>query len=306
MAITSKLKLIASSLVSAALLVGCAFGADSDSNKEKEVEDRTALKQTYDVVRGTYRGTLKTSDRSYPISISLYTDEEKAGTNADGEIIFRPILRALYKRLDIVTADYIMDARYISLTGEIVLKNLASNTTNEDVQSINAALSGQIIRGTVNTKKGQLGTIELTLASREVEAPSQGDQNTINEKLRKQYEEIAGVYEGDVIPDPTLAPPFAIQVRLFVISQNGPNGPVPAVSGYYKRLDDISGGLDLALEVTYKPETIPAQLIMKSLASGRSAGPYYVSIEGILQDGSVLASVSTQRGYQGEVVLRKK
>lgn len=283
------------------VLVGCAFGKDSASNNQKEVEDRIALKQTYDTIRGTYAGTLKTADSEYPVQISLFPDEEKAGTNSDGEIIYRPILRATYKRLDIVVPDAVMDARYIKVTSELILSNPAA-ANPDDIRTINAVLSGQVLKGTVNTKKGELGTIDLSLVSRTTPAPSQGDQNKINDELKNLYESIAGTYEGDVIPDPTVAAPFTIQIRLFVVSNKG----VPVLSGYYSRLDDNGGSLDQSLDVVYKPETKPAQIEIRGGAAGGRSGSYFVAIEGFVTPGQIEASFSTQKGYLGNVILIKK
>lgn len=289
------------------LAIGCGLNSDgskSDKVTEKYVEDRAKLVDSYAVVRGTYRGTLNDGQKEYPIELALYTLEEKAGVDSNGETVIRPVLYSRYRRLDVVVADTIMNARYIAESGELILSNPSAKSADE-IQSVNAKLNGKQILGQVNQIKGVLGLLNVQLTSRDVVSAGEGDQNEINNRLRAQLQAIAGTYEGRVVPSPGVADEFPIQVQLFVVDMNSSAGVVPTLVGHYKRLDDELNVAEQNMAVVYKPETNPPQLNLQS-ASNNRASPYMVVMNGTLVDGVAQGRLFTQKGYVGDYEIKRK
>lgn len=84
-------------------LWACGTGVDNP-NKQVELEDRAVLQNYLEEISGTYAGLIENradGSDAFPIELSLFVVEEEEGINEEGEVRFRPSLRARYRRTDL-------------------------------------------------------------------------------------------------------------------------------------------------------------------------------------------------------------
>ena len=289
--------------VLAVLFTGCAFSDNSNiqSADRQNFEDIQRLKQKFSTITGTYQGLLFDGANQTPVELLVYSVDEKAGNNNNGETVIRPALYARLKTTQIVRFNSQFAGRYFEDTGKIFFTN-PNIKGQDDLQSLDLTLQGLDLSGDANLPTGKLGTLSLKLFSREANAPSAGDQNDQKEILRKQFESIAGDYEGIVEPKPQEEAPFALRVRLFVTSTLTPQGDtIPALGAFYHRLDDPNNAYDQSFIAVYKPETSPAQIILVSPASSK----YFLNLEGVIQNKIFSGSHTNYKGYKSTFKLQK-
>lgn len=288
--------------VSATLLFGaCAFSGNSDSTAQKEVNDRQKLQSIYSAVTGTYSGTLTTPSSVQNIEVNLFTLDVKDGVNSDGSDKFRVVLKAAYKKIAPAGAGFTYLARYIQETSELILTNENASLGIDDIHTINAKVVGQRILGEAKSPTGTVGVIDLGLTSRSVQKPGDNEKDDLNRRLREQYNQITGYYEGTVLPPENERAPFKTSIKIYIVESIVNGETVPQLVGVYKLKNDPTGDLDLGLTVSYRADLKPQRLTL----SGKGGGTYTVFLDGVLNQGDLVMSMTNSKGYVGEVTYKK-
>ncbi len=301
-------------------LSACAFDKDSSRVNAKEAAEREKLIQTYKPVEGLYRGTMTTDTFTQPVELRMFTLEVEAGKNANGEERYLKVMRGNFKKMNSVDPNTSFKARFVPETGELILTNSKENLEADDVHTINANVSGQKINGDAITVSGDIGKLELTLISSASNKPG-NSETEFNERLRRQYESIAGTYVGENILDGKVT--FKGTLILYVMekevdpSAGGKNSSAsvapstvkklqPQLVGEFQRSDDPSNDLALILATSYQPEAAPPKLIMTGKLGRITNVPYEANFQGVFIDGHYLGSWrSSTRGFQGDFILKK-
>lgn len=290
-------------VLAATSFVSCAF-RETDTINKQESENNLKLEKVYSDIRGEYQGRIVGGATTQEVTIQIYTLTEKDGLNSDGTNKFRLVPKAYIKRTNPLGASQVMDVRYIPESGQvtfIVEQNQKPGV--DDIHTINATVTGQILKGEVLKPTGPYGLIEASLVSREASTPKNGsEKEEIARNLLAEYEKISGEYQGTLNNskvDNGLS--YPIQVRLFVVKEVVNGNIFPVLKGFFKRLDDDAQLFDLALNVAYDPTVIPSTITM----SGKGEGRFFISMDGVVTGGKVLVNFSTHRGYAGQVELSK-
>lgn len=313
----TKLALILSLMMSLVLsLTGCAFDKDDSKTNQAEVEARLKLLEKFNRVKGTYVGKLTTPTAVQDVSLNIFIQDVPNGTNTNGDTTYRVALKGNYKKLNPVGPGYNLLIRYTAETAEIIMSNEAANSGNgssgtnapmnnvgpDDIVSINAKISGQKILGTAFSNSGAIGTLDLALAADQSEVSGDNQQQEYYDRLFRQYESAAGVYEGANVIGGKAS--FTFKITLQVIKR----GNIPYLIGQYDRDDDPNRNVSLNLVATYQPELQPPQLTLvgKPLFSGPNSS-YEGTFTGILQNDQYQGSWKTNvRGFEGDFVLKKR
>lgn len=286
--------------VTALNLAACAFDKNSDADTQRELENRAALMEKYSPLLGIYRGTIQTSSNTQIVELAFYTVEKKIGQTSSGEPKFLPALMARYRNLSNVVADVVMEATYLDQTSQILMSN-ADNSFG-----LSAIFDGQNIRGSVTRNGGIWGTINVSLFSRESSAPNDAnDRAERNARLTKIYETVVGTYKGKVdFPANSSVSDFGITVTIVINQIRDQDGYfVPALKADYTREGDPNRNLALAMDVDYKPDTVPPYI---SLVSSEAKAEYSVTIVGTLSQGTINGTFTNKRAQSGSVRLVKQ
>ena len=279
-------------------LSACAFDKDTSKANAKEVAERERQLQTYSKVTGLYRGTLTTGEAQQSVELRLFTLENEAGKNSNGDERYSVVLRGNYRKMNPVGPGYNFKARYIPETAELIFTNDAALGA-DDIHTINAKLAGQKIVGEVKSLSGIIGVLDLSLSSTEARTPG-NSENEYNESLFRQYAKIAGVYKGDNVVDGKVN--FTVTLTLQVIFDK----KVPMLIGKFHRDDDTSGIIDMNLTTAYQPDLVPAILSMTGTLVVPGNVPYSASFYGTIENDTYTGSWrSNTRGFQGDFVLKK-
>ena len=285
-------------------LSACAFDKDASKNNAKEVEETQRQKSTYDPITGVYTGQLRTPSNRQDISITLFTLAEPVAPNSDRDDGFRWVLRANYKKINPVGMGYSLKARFIPETGQLILtnENISKGTIGmDDVHTIEAKIVGQRIIGEAKSITGVIGTVELNMTSNEAAAPGNNEEAEYYERLRQQYESIAGVYAGDNVVNGKVT--FSFKISLQVIRE----GLVPKLVGEFNRDDDPTSSVSLSLSGIYQPDLTPATLTLSGKPRFNSNNSSYAAtFEGTIVNGVYKGSWFTNtRGAEGSFTLKK-
>lgn len=307
-------------------LSACAFDKDSSKVNAKDTADRLRLEQAYKpLANNVYRGTITTDTFQQPIELRLFMLEVKDGKNANGEDRYLKVLQGNLRKTNSVDASNNYNARFISETGELILSNVAEkDLSSDDVHTVNAVVNGDKITGQSITVSGDVGIVDLTLYSNSSSKPG-NSESEFNERLRRQYEAIAGTYVGDNVFDGKVN--FKATLVLYVLEKEVPNssgsssssgssnGGTPApgtkkirpeLMAEFTRSDDPSNDLALLLTSVYQPEAVPAKLIMTGKLGRITNVPYEANFSGVFIDGNYHGSWrSSTRGFQGDFILKK-
>lgn len=281
-------------------LTACAFDKNSNTDTQKELENRAALMEKYSPLLGVYRGTIQAGVSTQNVELSFYTVEKKIGQTANGEPKFLPALMTRYRNLSNVVEDVIMEATYLDQTSQILMSN------NDNSFGINAYFNGETISGNVTRNGGIWGTINVSLVSRESSAPNDAnDRAERNARLTKIYETVVGIYKGKVdFPANSSASDFGVTVTIVIDQVKDKDGYyVPALKADYVRDDDPKRDLTLSMDVDYKPDTYPPYI---SLVSTDTRAQYSVTIAGTLSNGVIDGTFTNKRAQRGTVRLVKR
>lgn len=286
-------------------LSACAFDKDSSRVNAKETAEREKLLMMYTPVKGVYRGTVTTDSSQQPVELHLFTLENEAGKNANGEDRYLISLRGNYKKLSSVEPDQNFKARYVPETGKLILTTVKALLETDDVHTINAEISNQKITGEAITISGEIGRLELTLVSSASSKPGSSESD-FNERLRRQYQAVAGTYSGDNILNGKVT--FKMQIVLRVVEKDmGGSKTRPQLVGEFSRSDD-SGEFNMVLTSFYQPDLSPPKLVLtgRLFIGNPNNNAYEATFEGVVIDGNYHGSWSSNaRGFQGDFILKK-
>lgn len=283
-------------------LSACSFSGNNSANTQKEVADRQKLINTFSQITGTYKGQLITSSNNLVIELSLFTLETKDGVNPDGSDRFRTVLKGVLRKIDPVGNSETFLARYIPETSELILTNSNNTLSNDDTHTINSVIVGRRIIGEAKSPTGTIGQIDLKFVNSSSEKPGQSEIEETNNRIREQYNKIAGDYSGVALPPEGVMAPFAFSVRIYVTESIINGQSTPALMANYRRDDDTGGILELLLNVSYKSDLNPAKITM----TGKGAMNYFVTFEGIVKgEGELLVGMTTNKGYFGTLTLKR-
>lgn len=280
-------------------LMACAFNNDNANNNAAEMADRLKQLEKFSRVVGLYTGKLTTSAAQQDVELRLFTLESEAGTNANGDERSRIVLRGNYKKINPVGPGYILKAIYYPETGELILTNESATLGVDDVHTINAKLKDQTITGEAKSISNPIGILHLKLSSNERNAPGNTEENEYYARLRRQYESIAGTYEGDNIVNGSVDHHFTIELRVSM------DGVVPKLIGNYNRENHPEVAITITTAV-YQPELNPPRLTLKGNPSYFGGTNYIATFEGVITGDEYIGSWETNiRGLQGDFALKK-
>ncbi|MBS1971101.1 MAG: hypothetical protein JSU04_12375 [Bdellovibrionales bacterium] len=281
-------------------LAACAFDKNSNTDTQKELENRAALMEKYSPILGVYRGTIQAGVSSQAVELSFYTVEKKIGQTANGEPKFLPALMVRYRNLSNVVDDVVMESTYLDQTSQVLM------STNDNSLGVSGIFNGETITGNVTRNGGIWGTINVSLVSRESSAPNDAnDRAERNARLTKIYEGVVGTYKGKVdFPHNSSASDFNVTVTIVIDQVKDKDGYyVPALKADYTRENDPARNLALAMDVDYKPDTVPPYI---SLVSNEVRAEYSVTIAGTINNGVIDGTFTNKRAQRGTVRLVKR
>ncbi|UOF02837.1 hypothetical protein [Bdellovibrio reynosensis] len=281
-------------------LTACAFDQDTSKSDAKEAEERARLLSKYNSVVGTYAGKLSTGNSEKDIELTLFTLEEVDSQNQNGEDTNRVVLRANYKAINPASAGLNLRVRYIPETSELIFTNENKTPGPDDVHTINAKIAGNTIEGQVKSLSGLVGVLKVSLQSAERQKPgSDNQEHEYYERLREQYEAIAGTYTGANIKGGKAT--FTFTITLQVVKE----GKVPKLIGRFDRADDPAGSVSLYLKVNYQTDLNPPVLTITGTSIQHSSD-YLATFDGTLVNGEYKGSwQNNKQGFQGDFTLKK-
>lgn len=309
-----------------AALSACSFDKSDSIDGSGENQIREKLRNAYDSVAGTYQGTLQISNgASQIIKIRLYRLEKDDDSNSSGASRKIPVLVGNYTKVSPIGPGYEFDARYYEGKKELVMTNVATNLNNDDIHTVTGNIVGNRIIGKAITKGGYQGKIDLPLVTRE--NAGNGDTTEDNEyydNLRRQFQEIAGVYEGKIMrPDGKVF--MNATVTLSVENNKHPTNDEISIPSLVGKMHDVNedmgrdgagnpiGMSDVNLTAVYNTKVSPRRLTLYGIpVYGGESNPFRSSMEGKLElspNGSlILYGTYTQKpaSFTGEFLLTRK
>ncbi len=297
-------------LLCSLIFSGCAFKDDgSASNNAREQRDRDNLNKIFAPVLGTYEGQFTGNDPSQKVlnaKIGLYTQEEKVGTDPNGEDIVRPVLFAKLEIDLIPDYDTFLRGKYFPETGELTLTNIKGKDS-VGIQSIRLVLSATQGAGDLQSVGGSIGKLNLVKTNAAYQAPTQGDLYDRNERLRKIYTKAIGEYRGKMFARNPTKPQEAfkeILLKFYIRDLKTTDGSVrPFLIAYY---EIVGEPIDIGrtMVVQYRTEKTPEEVSMASDPSGPMS--YQISISAVIKENLLIGTLSNQQGYIADFKLSKK
>lgn len=175
------------------IVFGCTV--DLEDSRSLEVKDRAFLVQSFARVEGLYRGELVGNDGEMnTIELGIFTSEVQDGFNSNGELKFKPQLRARYLNLEELdlNGEILLDGTFFNETGEVIF-------SNPPHLSINGRFLADQIEARVTNSQGILGNVVLKRVARLARAPASD--------LTVDFEKIIGLYKGTLtLPDGQVLP----------------------------------------------------------------------------------------------------
>ncbi|MEN0058061.1 MAG: hypothetical protein AAGB31_04450 [Bdellovibrio sp.] len=286
-------------------LASCAFDKNAGNDNAKEVEERQAQLAAFSPVIGTYSGYLTRASGRQDVQLRLFTLEERSGTNSNGESRYRVVLRGTYDRINPAGSLFNFEARYIPETGALILTNISSDLALDDIHTINAEIRGQRIVGEAKSISGPVGQVDLQLSSNSSNTGGGEREDEYYDRLRRQYQAIAGTYAGDNVVDGKTT--FSFKIKLEVVDSYVNSKVVPAIVGTFTR-DDAPENMAVTLNLTviYRPDLNPPRLSIKGTPQSSTVA-YTATFEGVLVEGVYTGSwSSTRRNHEGTFNLTKQ
>lgn len=256
-----------------AALSACSFDKNDSLTDSNEIARREKAKKAFKSVSGTYTGTIEASNGTQTIQVRLYMLERDNGNNSNGVGSKMPELFASYKKVQPIGPGYDFTASYLEETRELVLVNTQSPLFNDDVHTMNLELVNDHLIGKATYRGGYQGNIDLVLTTRE-SAGNGGstEDNEYYDALRRQYQEIAGDYEGKLItPDGKLFIDGTMALQVYNRpAVNDSSISIPYLLGTFHDVADVIahdpitnapiGFSDLTLTVGYNTDVVPRRL----------------------------------------------
>lgn len=284
-------------------LSACSFSKDDSTTNGTELRERQKLAESYKAVTGAYRGTLTTSSSRQDVELSLFTLEQNTAAGAT-----KLVLIANFKKINPVGNNTTFESRYVPETGELVLSSLLSSFGPDDIHTVNLIARGERLTGEAKSVSGVIGVLDLSLQSRQSTVPGEGERESYKERIRNQYNAIAGTYKGNIVPLPQDGAPFAVIVQINVADMTNEAGEVlPQLMGILSYPATGTRDLDLTLTMVYRPDLTPAQLNITARPRFIGNNEYKATLQGTLKDNKYSGTMtSTAKGFEGNFVLTKQ
>lgn len=285
-------------------LANCAFDKDTQRAKNREAIQNEKLSDSYRPVIGTYSGKLTTETGDQEVEVTFFTLNVVDGTNADGSERLRKVLRANYRRINPVKDSYRFKVTYTETTGELAFTNSGTEKLgSDDIHTIDTTLKGEEIIGEAKSETRVIGILHLKLTSRSSESGGGTEENDYYQRLRKQLEAIAGLYQGEVLMGSEVKEVTVNLTVVNVIADGG--GRIPRLSGTFAWTEDRSGSASLNLAAVYEPDLNPPKLTMAGVPRSTTTS-YKAIIEGTLVNTEFTGTFSTNvNGLTHPIKLKK-
>jgi hypothetical protein len=309
-----------------AALSACSFEKNDSIDASGENQIREKLRSAYDSVAGTYQGTLQISNGANQIiKVRLYRLEKDDDSNSSGASRKIPVLVGNYTKVSPIGPGYEFDARYYEGKKELIMTNVGTNLNNDDVHTISAQIINGHIIGKAITKGGYQGNIDLPLITRE--SAGTGDTTEDNEyydNLRRQYQEIAGIYEGKIMrADGKVF--MAATITLSIENNKSPTNPEISIPSLVGKMHDLNenmgqdgagnpiGMSDVNFTSVYNTKVTPRRLTLYGVpVYGGESNPFRSSLESKIEldaNGTmVFYGTYTQKpaSFTGEFMFTRK
>lgn len=284
------------------VLVGCSYGSGENDQIKKDEEERQKVKAEYAQVEGTFEGNIRAGDKAIPMKLWIYTVESSMGKPTAGSK-FKPLLKVKYRQLNALKPDVVMDADYSVQTGDLVA-NGESMTIRAQKKVIATSEGKQngLVGQVVLNSSGVLGTFEIKKTSPQGFADPNLEEKEYRDRLNLAYAPLIGHYVGTLTSEELGGWSIAVAIDLKVSEQMQDKVVIPVLKGYFTRSDLPEMG-DQALEVTYRTETDPQELVMNSnLVNGR----YSLNIlSQWIGNNTIEGKVYDSKGYLGRLRVSK-
>ena len=291
--------------------VSCSFDVNSSVDDKREANDNAYLNEKFSRITGLYQGTVSASDGDQKADLTLYVISVPNGKNSRGEAIFKPELRAYYRRTDTITTDLILEARYFDSQVPAILSisNFSGQVSTPQTISATFTVEGATLKGTVSTGAGLLGPASFVLTDRNASGPAQNDIDDENARREALFAPVLGSYYGTVLPDNQKeTPPFGVSMRLFVDKRKDANDNYLSIlRGRLHRDDTIGDGSDLFMDIDFSPDKNPPKITLSVtgwVKDKPSAFPNYIFV-GTIKDGTI-STIFTGNGYNGKAKLLRR
>lgn len=301
---------LAISLMGVAALPACSKSSGSDESAAQQRRDAKALEERFDLVRGTYEGTISNPTSGLQpqrAKLLLYVVSVRESANPDGSVRIRPALYGRFQLVDLVTS-----TDYVSLTGDydelgtLSLTSLSatggssSASAGTTTDSVSIAIKGEATDGRADIQVmrngGLWGQFQGTRTTFDASAPSTSDSADYRDRLLTLYSKIEGNYVG--ILDGTADRP---KVAITITTGEDSSG-VPMLMGQFRRLDLPVGVGEKQLAVSFDSTT--SRITFNAIQGGGTSipGSGYMSGSGTWVNDALEVSLRDRKGSMG--VLR--
>lgn len=275
---------------------------DTNQNTRKEESDRQKLRETFGQIQGWYEGNLTTTTRTQvPTRIALFYVEIPNGKNSEGETKYLPVLKARYLRDDKPEDAQVLEARYVAESGDLTLSSRTDANGRPEAGAEYIYINGKLLNGRffaeVKNLVGAMGTLDLTLMSRDVNSPTGGEREDRYARLRERMRELEGTFIG-IVEETAENRAHQVELRFTVTEVQSGNDFVPTLIGWFKRTDDISK--TVRMTVRYSTDTQPARLVLDSQSPTEN-----FNFNGTFENGIISGTIQFPR-FTSRLVTEKK
>jgi hypothetical protein len=299
-------------------LAACAFNNDetgAGNLNKKLAENNARSAANFAKIEGVYQGEMiRDNGAKEVVQISLIQLSKKIGTNTDGSAILQYTNTAVYTRVKPASAPMTgLEVSFTPETGALDILNPDVNATNDDINTINTSIKGDIMTGAVKSKAGIIGRISLKKTVSQSSNGGNGSDEQYYARLRKELEAISGMYYGCVITTKEVSkrlPSFTAKMNLSKVEEQigtGDNKTYrPRIAGsFVQNIGDpsLSHG---DLSGTYRSDFVPAVLTLTGTYAGATNG-YNTVFNGTLSESGeyVAEYANSKTGVEGTMYFKK-
>lgn len=283
-----------------------------DTPAGEENEFNRKLREQYQQITGTYRGSLVRSPsrgeprREWKTELGLFIVDVPDGAASNGQAKFKPALKARFKQLSPVAPNVLLDVQYITESRQLLLSiNPNSNPAAPNgLASFIGSLQSNTVTGQASKTTGYWGDVSMQLVTKDVDTPTFGDQEDYNRRLTEEYQTLVGTYRGKISPEGDSS--FEIELKVFIIQAVTPTGgTIPSLRAYYRRISDDFHASDLTMVVEYKSELTPIEVNMTGQRTIGS-GNYFVTLNANFQNNEFRGQYHDHLGHKGPFRLKRR
>lgn len=299
-------------------LAACAFNNDeSSANKmnRKLAEENARAAAIFAKVEGAYQGNLIRENGAIEvIEIKLVGLFEEVAKNKDGSAINQFYQTAAYTRMSPSSASITgLSANYTPEMGSLTITNPDKDLNNDDIHSIIATIKDGVMVGVVKSKAGIIGSMNLKFVIGGSSNSGNGSEEQNYERLRQEYDKIAGDYLGCVITTKAMTqrgiPNYKAKMTLSRFEEKvslTAKTTRPILAGTFVRNYDTQEFMRAALSGEYRNDFVPAILTLDGTYSAQTVG-YSSIFKGTLSaNGEYVAEYSSKFfGVEGKMYFAK-